>query len=204
MLIVAVAVAVVSTVVGTWLAAWLHRETGPLIVTVAAGASCSAYCGGRHDRCGSRRLGSIAGRSAFGAGQFRLRIEWCHLDRYRWRRAQLAGYGRCVAFAVWRGRPKTSLPAEASWSGRPAFSATPPKQRGRVDGRCRRCRRLADGHPVGPPKAAPHGDWFVPGVCIRGQVGPKAIVLTKARGGPVKGYEGSSPSEMVPRVRFFF
>lgn len=38
MLFVAVAVAVVATVLGTWTAAWLHRETGPLIVTVAAGA----------------------------------------------------------------------------------------------------------------------------------------------------------------------
>jgi ABC-type Mn2+/Zn2+ transport system permease subunit len=38
MLRVAVAVAVVATATGTWIAAWLHRETGPLIVTVAAGA----------------------------------------------------------------------------------------------------------------------------------------------------------------------
>jgi ABC-type Mn2+/Zn2+ transport system permease subunit len=38
MLSVSVAVAVGATVVGTGLAAWLHRETGPLIVTVAAGA----------------------------------------------------------------------------------------------------------------------------------------------------------------------
>ena len=38
MLCVAVAVAVVATVLGTWIAAWLHRETGPLIVTVAASA----------------------------------------------------------------------------------------------------------------------------------------------------------------------
>jgi zinc transport system permease protein len=38
MLRVAVAVAVVATAAGTWIAAWLHRETGPLIVTVAAGA----------------------------------------------------------------------------------------------------------------------------------------------------------------------
>jgi len=36
MLLLAVAVAVVATATGTWLAAWLHRETGPLIVTVAA------------------------------------------------------------------------------------------------------------------------------------------------------------------------
>ena len=38
MLRVAVAVAVVATAAGTWIATWLHRETGPLIVTVAAGA----------------------------------------------------------------------------------------------------------------------------------------------------------------------
>jgi zinc transport system permease protein len=38
MLYVAVLVAVVATALGTWTAAWLHRETGPLIVTVAAGA----------------------------------------------------------------------------------------------------------------------------------------------------------------------
>ena len=37
MLIIAVTVAVVSTALGTFLAAWLHRETGPLIITVAAG-----------------------------------------------------------------------------------------------------------------------------------------------------------------------
>lgn len=37
MLTVAVAVAVVSTIAGTYLAVWLHRETGPLIVTVASG-----------------------------------------------------------------------------------------------------------------------------------------------------------------------
>jgi ABC-type Mn2+/Zn2+ transport system permease subunit len=36
MLSVAVALAVVAATVGTGLAAWLHRETGPLIVTVAA------------------------------------------------------------------------------------------------------------------------------------------------------------------------
>ena len=36
MLCGAVAVAVVATVLGTWAATWLHRETGPLIVTVAA------------------------------------------------------------------------------------------------------------------------------------------------------------------------
>jgi ABC-type Mn2+/Zn2+ transport system permease subunit len=36
MLIIAVLVALIATVSGTWLAAWLHRETGPLIVTVAA------------------------------------------------------------------------------------------------------------------------------------------------------------------------
>ncbi len=38
MLRVAVTVAVVATAAGTWLAAWLHRETGPLIVMVAAAA----------------------------------------------------------------------------------------------------------------------------------------------------------------------
>jgi ABC-type Mn2+/Zn2+ transport system permease subunit len=38
MLYVAVLVAVVATVVGTWMAEWLHRETGPLIVTAAASA----------------------------------------------------------------------------------------------------------------------------------------------------------------------
>lgn len=38
MLLAAVGVAVFATVVGTWLATWLHRETGPLIVTVAAAA----------------------------------------------------------------------------------------------------------------------------------------------------------------------
>jgi zinc transport system permease protein len=37
MLSIAVVVAVVSTAVGTMLASWLHRETGPLIITVAAG-----------------------------------------------------------------------------------------------------------------------------------------------------------------------
>jgi len=36
MLITAVAVAVFATVTGSYLAAWLHRETGPLIVSVAA------------------------------------------------------------------------------------------------------------------------------------------------------------------------
>jgi zinc transport system permease protein len=36
MLLIAVAVAIVSTVAGTWLASVLHRETGPLIVTAAA------------------------------------------------------------------------------------------------------------------------------------------------------------------------
>ena len=36
MLRTAVVVAVLATVVGGYLAAWLHRETGPLIVTVAA------------------------------------------------------------------------------------------------------------------------------------------------------------------------
>jgi ABC-type Mn2+/Zn2+ transport system permease subunit len=38
MLTVAVAVAVIATAGGTWMAVWLHRDTGPLIVTVAAGA----------------------------------------------------------------------------------------------------------------------------------------------------------------------
>lgn len=38
MLCVAVAVAVVATALGTWIGASLHRETGPLIVTVAATA----------------------------------------------------------------------------------------------------------------------------------------------------------------------
>jgi ABC-type Mn2+/Zn2+ transport system permease subunit len=37
MLIAAVAIAVASTVIGTWLASSLHRETGPLIVIAAAG-----------------------------------------------------------------------------------------------------------------------------------------------------------------------
>jgi ABC-type Mn2+/Zn2+ transport system permease subunit len=37
MLVTAITVAVVATVAGTWLAHWLHREAGPLIVTVAAG-----------------------------------------------------------------------------------------------------------------------------------------------------------------------
>jgi zinc transport system permease protein len=36
MLVIAVLAAVIATVSGTWLAASLHRETGPLIVTVAA------------------------------------------------------------------------------------------------------------------------------------------------------------------------
>jgi ABC-type Mn2+/Zn2+ transport system permease subunit len=36
MLTIAVIVAVLATVVGSYLAASLHRETGPLIVTVAA------------------------------------------------------------------------------------------------------------------------------------------------------------------------
>jgi ABC-type Mn2+/Zn2+ transport system permease subunit len=36
MLIAAAVLAVIATVTGTWLASWLHRETGPLIVTVAA------------------------------------------------------------------------------------------------------------------------------------------------------------------------
>jgi ABC-type Mn2+/Zn2+ transport system permease subunit len=37
MLQLAVLVAVVATLLGTWIAAHLHKETGPLIVTVAAG-----------------------------------------------------------------------------------------------------------------------------------------------------------------------
>ncbi len=37
MLLAAVSVAVVATVAGSWLASSFHRETGPLIVTVAAG-----------------------------------------------------------------------------------------------------------------------------------------------------------------------
>jgi ABC-type Mn2+/Zn2+ transport system permease subunit len=36
MLLIAVAVAIASTVAGTWVASVLHRETGPLIVTAAA------------------------------------------------------------------------------------------------------------------------------------------------------------------------
>lgn len=36
MLVIAVLVAVAATLAGTWLASWLHRETGPLIVTSAA------------------------------------------------------------------------------------------------------------------------------------------------------------------------
>jgi ABC-type Mn2+/Zn2+ transport system permease subunit len=36
MLLIAVLAAVASTVAGTWLASLLHRETGPLIVSVAA------------------------------------------------------------------------------------------------------------------------------------------------------------------------
>lgn len=35
MLVAAVSIAVVSTMAGTWLASWLHRETGPLIVMIA-------------------------------------------------------------------------------------------------------------------------------------------------------------------------
>ena len=37
MLTAAVVVAVLATVTGSYLAMWLHRDTGPLIVTVAAG-----------------------------------------------------------------------------------------------------------------------------------------------------------------------
>jgi ABC-type Mn2+/Zn2+ transport system permease subunit len=37
MLMTAVVVAVTATVLGTYLAWWLRRETGPLIVTVATG-----------------------------------------------------------------------------------------------------------------------------------------------------------------------
>jgi ABC-type Mn2+/Zn2+ transport system permease subunit len=36
MLGLAAGIAVVATVAGTWLASWLHRETGPLIVIAAA------------------------------------------------------------------------------------------------------------------------------------------------------------------------
>jgi zinc transport system permease protein len=36
MLVIAVFTAIIATVSGTWLAAWLHQQTGPLIVTVAA------------------------------------------------------------------------------------------------------------------------------------------------------------------------
>lgn len=36
MLLIAVLVAVTTTIAGTWLASWIHGETGPLIVTVAA------------------------------------------------------------------------------------------------------------------------------------------------------------------------
>lgn len=35
-LLMSVAVAVAATLAGSWMAAWLHRETGPLIVTIAA------------------------------------------------------------------------------------------------------------------------------------------------------------------------
>lgn len=37
MFAVAVVVATVSTLTGTWIAGWLHRESGPMIVLVAAG-----------------------------------------------------------------------------------------------------------------------------------------------------------------------
>jgi ABC-type Mn2+/Zn2+ transport system permease subunit len=37
MLVAAVVVAVLATLTGSYLAAWLHRDTGPLIVTVATG-----------------------------------------------------------------------------------------------------------------------------------------------------------------------
>jgi ABC-type Mn2+/Zn2+ transport system permease subunit len=36
MLGTAIAIAAPATIIGTWLAGWLHRETGPLIVTVSA------------------------------------------------------------------------------------------------------------------------------------------------------------------------
>ena len=36
MLVAAVSIAILATVAGTWLASWLHRETGPLIVICAA------------------------------------------------------------------------------------------------------------------------------------------------------------------------
>jgi len=37
LLTLAVTIAVATTVLGSWLALWLHRETGPVIVTLAAG-----------------------------------------------------------------------------------------------------------------------------------------------------------------------
>jgi ABC-type Mn2+/Zn2+ transport system permease subunit len=37
MLVIAVVAAVAATVMGTVLATWVHKETGPLVVTVAAG-----------------------------------------------------------------------------------------------------------------------------------------------------------------------
>ena len=37
MLILSAAIAVTTTIVGAWLASWLHRETGPVIVALAAG-----------------------------------------------------------------------------------------------------------------------------------------------------------------------
>lgn len=37
LLVLAVVIAVVTTLAGSWVATWLHRETGPVIVTIAAG-----------------------------------------------------------------------------------------------------------------------------------------------------------------------
>jgi ABC-type Mn2+/Zn2+ transport system permease subunit len=36
MLVVAITIAVAATIVGAWLAGWLHQETGPFIVAIAA------------------------------------------------------------------------------------------------------------------------------------------------------------------------
>ncbi|HET7218948.1 MAG TPA: metal ABC transporter permease [Vicinamibacterales bacterium] len=49
MLCVAVGVAVVATTIGTWLASVLQRETGPLIVSVAAGAFLVSLFAGTSD-----------------------------------------------------------------------------------------------------------------------------------------------------------
>ena len=37
MLTMAALIAAVTTMLGSWLAVWLHRETGPMIVSLAAG-----------------------------------------------------------------------------------------------------------------------------------------------------------------------